>query len=372
MDIPRVGLPPELLTALFPFHLAFDRNMEIKQAGDALLRTCPRISTEKQIPQNFRIKRPNVPIEFDAIREKSRSMFLLDSLHDELQFKGQMVYIDQPEVMLFLCFPWVTDLTTLRELGLDINDFPIHNPMVEFLFLLQAQDTAFADAHKLTNKLELRKGAQEYLTRFVPESVKRVLKENPQAPELEKTDQDMSAMFLDVTGYTKLSEEMRQTADFVVEKYFSRFLDSIHANEGDLTQTSGDGLMVVFPDEDPNRHPIKAVNSALDILAKTADLNEQLKGIFEPISVHIGINSGVALIGPTKFEGASGTRWTYTALGPMINLAARIAGIAEGGTILVGPETARRIAAQFPTREIGKRRLKNVKNELMLYKVERQ
>jgi class 3 adenylate cyclase len=162
---------------------------------------------------------------------------------------------------------------------------------------------------------------------------------------------------------------MRQTADFVVEKYFSRFLDCIHTHEGDVTETSGDGLMVVFPNAAPKEHAVKATKAALEILQRTDDLNEQLKGIFEPISVHIGINSGVALIGLTKLEGTSGMRWTYTALGPVINLAARIAEVAEGGTILVGPETAQRVEEQFSTKEIGKKQLKNVRDEVMIYQV---
>lgn len=219
-------------------------------------------------------------------------------------------------------------------------------------------------------KVDALRGAQEYLSKFVPQSVKKEIEVNPDAPQLEKTDQDLSSMFVDVSGYTKLSEDMRQTADFVVEKYFSRFLDCIHSHEGDVTEMSGDGLMVIFPGSSPKEHAIKATKAALEILQRTADLNEQLKGIFEPISVHIGINSGVALIGPTKLEGTSGARWTYTALGPVINLAARIAGVAEGGTVLVGPETAQRIEGRFSTREIGKKQLKNVRDEVVIYQVE--
>lgn len=235
--------------------------------------------------------------------------------------------------------------------------------------LLARIQTSLRLKETVESKVDELKGAQEYLSRFVPQSVKKEIEENPDSPKLEKTDQDMSAMFVDITGYTKLSENMRQTADFVVEKYFSRFLDCIHAHEGDVTETSGDGLMVIFPDDAPEEHAVKATRAALEILQRTDDLNEQLTGIFEPIFVHIGINSGVALIGPTKLEGASGARWTYTALGPVINLASRIAGIAEGGTVLVGPETARRIEGQFATREIGKKQLKNVREEVMIYQV---
>ena len=235
--------------------------------------------------------------------------------------------------------------------------------------LLARIQTSMRLKQTVDTKLDRLKGAQEFLARFVPQSVIRQLEENPEAPELEKTDQDMSSLFVDVTGYTKLSESMRQTTDFMLEKYFSRYLDSIHAYGGDLTETSGDGLMVVFPGDDPREHAINAVKAALDILQKTEELNEQLHGIFEPISVHMGINSGIALIGPTKYEGASGVRWTYTALGPVINLCARIAGVAEGGMICIGPETARRVEGQFVCNEIGKKQLKNIKNEVMIYRV---
>jgi CheY-like chemotaxis protein len=235
--------------------------------------------------------------------------------------------------------------------------------------LLARIQTSLRLKQTVDTKLDRLKGAQEYLTRFVPQSVIRQLEENPDAPVLEKTDQDMSAMFVDVSGYTKLSESMRQTADFMVEKYFSRYLDAIHNHGGDVTETSGDGLMVVFPGNDPREHAVKAVTAALEILNMTDELNIQLKGIFDPISVHIGVNSGIALIGPTKYEGASGVRWTYTALGPAVNLASRIAGVAEGGMICIGSETARRIEGQFTTKEIGKKQLKNVKDDVMIYQV---
>jgi len=179
----------------------------------------------------------------------------------------------------------------------------------------------------------------------------------------------MSALFVDVSGYTRLSENIRQTADFIVEKYFSRYLDSIRNHKGDVTETSGDAMMAVFPGADATENAHCAVTAALEIMQKTNQLNQQLKDIFEPISMHIGINSGVASIGPTKLEGASSVLWTYTALGPVINLAARIADVAESDTILVGPETTRRIESSFELQELGRRSLKNVKEEVMVSEV---
>jgi DNA-binding response OmpR family regulator len=235
--------------------------------------------------------------------------------------------------------------------------------------LLARIETSLRLKEAVREKVDRFRGAQAYLAKFVPQSVLRRLEEQPDAPVLEKTEQDVSSMFVDVSDYTRLSEDMRHAADFMVEKYFSRYLDAIHARGGDVTETSGDGLMAIFPGEEPKGHAIDAVSAALEILCKTGELNAQLEGILEPISVHIGINSGIALIGPTKYEGASGTRWTYTALGPAVNLAARIASVAGGGMIWVGPQTARRIEGRFTVREVGRRRLKNVKGEVLIHEV---
>jgi len=188
---------------------------------------------------------------------------------------------------------------------------------------------------------------RDHLTKFVPQTVMRLIEANPTAPEMEKKERDVSVLFVDISSYARLSESLqREQVNSIVERYFSGFLDCIHANEGDINETAGDGLMVIFTDADGQRHARRAVQTALELLDRTAQLNAQLTGM-TPIAIHIGINSGPALVGPTKLEGASGTRWTYTALGQVTNVAARIAALGEAGAILVGPETARRIVGLF-------------------------
>ena len=130
-----VGLPPELFGTLFPFHLVFDRNMEVAQVGTVLERICLGLSAGRRLEQHFEIKRPRIPLDFEAIREHSRSAFILESRHSALQLKGQMVYLDPPGAMLFLCSPWIVDLTTLANLGLTLSDFAVHDPTADFLFL---------------------------------------------------------------------------------------------------------------------------------------------------------------------------------------------------------------------------------------------
>ena len=156
---PQFSLPPHLFAEIFPFHLVFNRNTEVLQVGEVLQRICPKLSVGSQLNQHFQIIRPYIGIEFNRIQEQSKSLFLLESLHNAMQLKGQMVYVEQSEVMLFLGSPWITEVATLKSIGLTLNDFPVHDPIVDFLFLLQAQNTALSDTKKLTNELTKQRTA---------------------------------------------------------------------------------------------------------------------------------------------------------------------------------------------------------------------
>jgi class 3 adenylate cyclase len=222
----------------------------------------------------------------------------------------------------------------------------------------------------IDHKVSLLQNVQEHLAKFVPQSVTRIIAANPEAPELEKKEQDVSVLFVDISGYARLSELLpREDMNLIIERYFSSFLDCIHTNGGDINETAGDGLMVIFADADPQHHARKAAQAALEMVQRAAPLDAQLPETWGPIAVHIGINSGLALVGPTKLQGATGTRWTYTASGPVTNIAARLATLGEGGAVLVGPETAQRIAGRFRMQEMGQRQLKNISEEMMVYRI---
>src|SRR5207245_6938578 len=174
------------------------------------------------------------------------------------------------------------------------------------------------------------------------EAVKRLVAANPDAPELAKQERDVSVLFLDISGYTSLSDRLAaDVLNALVERYFSTFLDHIHAAGGDINETAGDGFMAIFQDVDVHAHATTAVDTALALLAATEALNQDNGA--QPLALHMGLNSGLALVGSTRFEGLRGARWTFTASGPVTNLAARLAGTAEAGQLLVGPETARRL-----------------------------
>jgi DNA-binding response OmpR family regulator len=215
-------------------------------------------------------------------------------------------------------------------------------------------------------KLNELSRVKDHFAKFVPEAVKRLVAANPEAPELAKRECEVSVLFLDISGYTRLSEQLPpDLLNGLVERYFSTFLDRIHAAGGDVNETAGDGFMAIFQD---SAHAITAAHTALALLAATTTLNAENTAY--PLTVHMGVNSGTALVGSTRFEGLRGTRWTFTASGPVTNLAARLAGVARPGEILVGAETARRLGDRYTLQRLGQEQLKNLDAPVEVYSLE--
>ncbi len=206
-----------------------------------------------------------------------------------------------------------------------------------------------------------------HLGQFVPRSVRKMVEENPDDLDQEKELQDVSVVFLDLEGYTRLSEKFPETeVNEIIEKTFSAFVDPIHRSGGEINETAGDGLMIIFAGDDQKANAVNAVRAAFDIYDRNKVVNSEM-GLEEPINVNIGINSGKALVGMTKFKGALETRFTYTATGPVTNVAARLADYAEGGDILIGEETKRLIDGLWPVYEMGEVTLKGIHRPLKVY-----
>lgn len=231
--------------------------------------------------------------------------------------------------------------------------------------------TALAHLQESRQRLALLEQLKGELAKFVPESVKQLLERDPGATELEKKTVEVSVLFLDIAGYTRLSEELDpRRLNQLVQTYFSSFLEIIQAHHGDINETAGDGLMVIFQAErGGSDHALNATRAAFAIRQRTAALNEEYGGVFPPVQLHMGINTGEALVGATKLGGAAGQRWTFTATGPTTNVAARLAGSAEGGEVVVGPVTAARIRQHFVLESLGERRFKNVSQPLHVFRL---
>jgi len=266
------------------------------------------------------------------------------------------------------------ELRGLLLLGPKRSDVPY---TAEDLALLEtvADQTAVAvanaEAHRqvveYAQQLERSLLIRTNLAKFVPQRVRQLIEASPEAPSLDKRETDVTVLFADITGYTRLSSRLSpEMLDELVERYFSAFFDEIVKFGGDVNETAGDGLMVIFHEGD---HPRAAVGAAAAIHRRATELNAELTERFEPLAMHIGVNTGPASLGATKIEGRAGTRWTYTASGMTTNLAARLAAAAEAGEIIVSAATRDRLYPLIDCADLGERSLKNVDRPVRLFRV---
>jgi DNA-binding response OmpR family regulator len=219
-------------------------------------------------------------------------------------------------------------------------------------------------------RIEMLECAKDQLSKFVPVSVRKISEIDRDGLGFQKVETDATLLFLDIGGYSSMCESLDDDrVNFLVEKYFSEFLDDIRKGNGEINETAGDGLMIIFQEKDRERHARNAVSTAIAIYYKTLKVNAELRGRFEPTVVNMGINSGKVFLGATRFEGMSTARWTFTASGLTTVLAARIAGLATDGTILLGPETVNRLQEEFLVQPFGEHRLKNITKPVPVYQL---
>jgi DNA-binding response OmpR family regulator len=234
--------------------------------------------------------------------------------------------------------------------------------------LVARVQTTLRRKHDMDQRMSELTRVRDHFEKFVPEAAKRLVLANPEAPELAKQERDVTVLFLDISGYSRLAESIpAATLNALVERYFASFLDRITDAGGDINETAGDGFMAIFEDPDPVTHAVQAVDTALLLLAVTEALNHSERD--NPLGIHIGLNSGPALVGSTRFDGRRGTHWTFTATGIVTTLAARLAQTAGAGEILAGPETVKRLGGRYRLERIGPQRLKNITEPLEAHRV---
>jgi hypothetical protein len=118
MGSSHLNLSPNLFVKVFPFHFVFNKNREIVQVGEVLERISPEPLVGTLLDKHFYLNRPKIPFDFNTIHKKSQVLFILKFVHNRMQFKGQMIYQQDQDVIFFLGYPWITDTSSLASLGL--------------------------------------------------------------------------------------------------------------------------------------------------------------------------------------------------------------------------------------------------------------
>jgi class 3 adenylate cyclase len=147
----------------------------------------------------------------------------------------------------------------------------------------------------------------------------------------------ITVLFADISGYTTLSERLdfEEVKDLVAH-IIGEITKVVIKYEGHIEKFAGDQVMALFgvplAQEDD---PVRAVKTASEIHDVVRGISPQVqKTIGQPLAVHIGINTGLAVTGKFDFM-----KSTHQIAGDTVNVASRLCALAKSGETLVGHAT---------------------------------
>lgn len=163
-------------------------------------------------------------------------------------------------------------------------------------------------------------------------------------------ERDVSVMFTDIVGFTKICEHMAPAAiGELLNDYFGRMADIVFEHEGTLDKFIGDAILAVFgaPFDQPD-HAERAVAAALDMRRELMRFNAGRPG--DPIQMRIAINSGRALTGDL----GSAKRKEFTTLGDVVNTASRLEStVCQPDQIVISESTRVQLGHSFDVKSLG-------------------
>lgn len=238
---------------------------------------------------------------------------------------------------------------------------------VDFLSCLANQAAIAIENAQLYNKMQQEALMLDKLQRFFPTAVSRKIREEGPLGIIET---EVTALFSDISGFTAMSETMepRQVISMLNDYFQIMVEDIVFRYEGTLEKYIGDALFAIWgaPYQKPNDAE-QAVLAAIEMQQAVARLNKQeWAERYQPIKIHIGINTGKVAAGNIGSEKLI----QYATIGDTTNVTSRICSAAEPDEILISQSTFDKLGhLNLPIRKIPPVAVKGKKEPLQLYRV---
>jgi adenylate cyclase len=158
---------------------------------------------------------------------------------------------------------------------------------------------------------------------LAPTLVER-LAEDPAALTLGGETREITLLFSDIRSFTSLSERMDpQEITGLLNRFLTPMTDVLLKNDATIDKYIGDAIMAFWNAPLPTAdHPRRACLAALAMLDTLEEINRHEE---TPIKIGVGLNTGVCCVGNL----GSQQRFSYSAIGDPVNVAARVEGLTK-------------------------------------------
>ncbi|KAK6625789.1 Soluble guanylate cyclase 88E [Polyplax serrata] len=387
----HLPISASVLFEIFPFCIVFGSDMIVRSIGNSLMVILPDL-VSKKITNWFDLVRPLIAFKFQTILNRTNNIFELVTvepvlterpmdrkrnyliLSDEsddspnekhLRLKGQMVYMDNWKMMMYLGTPVMPDLNALVTTGLYINDLSMHDfsrdlmlagtqQSVELKLALDQEQSKSKKLEESMRKLdEEMKRTDELLYQMIPKQVADRLRAGENPIDTCQIFDSVSILFSDVVSFTEICSRIApMEVVSMLNAMYSIFDTLTERNRVYKVETIGDAYMVVSgaPEKEIN-HAEKVCDMALDMVEAITDLKDPSTG--SHLQIRVGIHSGAVVAG---IVGLKMPR--YCLFGDTVNTASRMESTSEAMKIHISQSTRDLISTAYQVSERGEIQLK--------------
>ena len=202
-----------------------------------------------------------------------------------------------------------------------------------------------------------RAAVETSMSRYMPAALARSIAMGETSVALGGQRQPITVLFADVAAFTKFAETAAPERVVVfLNQLFSVLSEVVFRHGGMVDKFIGDCIMAVFGTP-PQRtdHAARALAAAEDIHRFTEAHAPAWRSEFDfAVTLAIGVATGEALVGNL----GTAARMEYTAIGDVVNVAARLESLALGGQTLLTADTAAAAGDGFSFRSLGPHELR--------------
>ncbi|XP_060762619.1 guanylate cyclase soluble subunit beta-2-like, partial [Neoarius graeffei] len=301
----------------FPFHIVFDEQLRVKQAGVTVQKIVPGLQTTGiRLDQYFTILHPEVTFTIASIRKFINSHFVLQTQRDMmpeywkempmLELRGQMLWMAPLHCMLYQASPLLRNLQELEERRMYLSDIAPHDATRHLILLNQQRLAEMELSSQLERKKEQLRQLSQHLEQekektenllyaMLPKHVANQLKEGKRVEAGEF--KECTILFSDVVTFTNICSQCEpiQIVNMLNSMYlkFDR-LTTVHNVY--KVETIGDAYMVVGGIPIPvSSHAERVANFALGMIIAAKEVTNPVTG--GPIQIRVGLHSGPVLAG---------------------------------------------------------------------------
>ncbi|MBO6522062.1 MAG: HAMP domain-containing protein [Rhodospirillales bacterium] len=228
----------------------------------------------------------------------------------------------------------------------------------------------------MVGDLRLKERIKDTFGKYMDPRIVTRLIDNPELTQLGGERQEMTVMFIDLQGYTTISEKL-QPADLVrmLNMFLGEMSDAVSQNDGVINDFLGDAVMAYWgpPFTNTDEHATLACRAALDAFKNfdrykaevAAELSTEIEGL--DIAMRVGISTGEVISGNI---GSAASR-KFSVIGDPVNLGARLEGVNKtyGTRGMIAERTRSIIGPEIPVREVDLIRVKGKFEPTRIYEV---